>query len=226
MKTVTKETFQRDVFSENEGDRFFERNKGGLADDSPVKRFVVGRIAHHLARTEIPRVLEIGCASGGNLAALNILHPIDGFGIEPSRNAVRVGKDSFPHFDLRVGTADRLSFDDACMDVIWFGFCFYLVDRPLLHRVVAEADRVLKDGGFIAIHDFDPDVPCVRPYSHFQGVKSYKMNYPGLFLADPAYSLVEKQSFTDNGIEWTSDAHQRLAFWICRKNVNLGYRQE
>ena len=33
-------------------------------------------------------------------------------------------------------------------------------------RAVAEADRVLRDGGALAIVDFDPEAPCVRPYHH------------------------------------------------------------
>ena len=223
---MNRDTFQRDTFSEIEGDKYFERNRKGLGEMSPGKRLVIERIAHHLESTKTTRVLEIGCASGGNLAALNSLRPIDGFGIEPSRDAVRVGNESFPHFNLQVGTADALPFDDGSMELVWFAFCLYLVDRPLLHRAVAEADRVLKDGGIIAIHDFDPDVPCVRSYSHHRGVSSYKMNYSNLFLCDPAYTLVEKLSFTHANVEWTSDAQQRLAFWLCRKNVALAYRQD
>jgi SAM-dependent methyltransferase len=209
-----------------EGDKYFERNRSGLTEMSPGKRQLIERITHHLGSIKATQVLEIGCASGENLAALNSLRPIEGFGIEPSRAAVRVGNESYPHFNLQVGTADDLPFDDGSMEFVWFAFCLYLVDRPLLHRVVAEADRVLKDGGIIAIHDFDPDVPCVRAYSHHSGLSSYKMNYPGLFLSDPAYSLVEKLSFTHESLEWTSDPQQRLAFWVCRKNVELGYTQQ
>lgn len=219
------ETFQRDVFKEEEGDKYFKRNKEGLAGNSPAKELVVERIAHHIRLNHHAQVLEIGCASGGNLAALNALAPIAAFGIEPSHEAVVTGKGRFPDFELHVGTADSLPFDDACMDVVWFGFCLYLVDRGLLHRVVAEADRVLKEDGLIAIHDFDPDVPCVRPYSHYKGVSSYKMNYSALFLSDPAYSLVEKLSFSHSNAEWTSDPQERLALWLCRKNVKLGYRE-
>ena len=223
---MNRETYQRDIFSEIEGDKFFERNRKGLSEMSPATKRVIERIAQYVVSTKATRVLEIGCASGANLAALNSLRSIDGFGIEPSRDAVRAGTESFPHFNLQVGTADRLPFDDGSMEVVWFAFCLYLVDRSLLHRVVAEADRVLKDGGIIVIHDFDPDVPCVRAYSHQPGVSSYKMNYSGLFLCDPAYSLVEKLSFTHESAEWSSDAQQRLAFWVCRKNVALGYRQD
>jgi ubiquinone/menaquinone biosynthesis C-methylase UbiE len=223
---VKSETFQRDVFRDREGDNYFVRNEKTLLGTSPVKSLVIERIAHHIAPSQGTRVLEVGCASGGNLAALNNLRTIEGFGIDPSSDAVRAGQESFPNFDLHVGTADSLPFDDGCMDVVWFGFCLYLVDRALLYRVIAEADRVLTEGGFIAIHDFDPDVACVRPYSHYAGLNSYKMNYSAMFLCNPAYALVEKLSFSHYDTQWTNDAQQRLGLWICRKNLQLGYRLE
>lgn len=218
------ETFQRDIFVAEEGNRFFDRNKANLVSSSPIQDLVTERIARHLSPHERARVLEVGCSSGGNLAALSSRASVDCFGVDPSGDAVRTGKQTYSSFDLQVGTADRLPFGDGSMDVVWFGFCLYLVDRALLHRVVSEADRVVKDGGFIAIHDFDPSVACMRPYKHYQGLNSYKMNYSGLFLSDPAYSLVEKVAFTHDDVKWTSDAQERLALWICRKNSQLAYQ--
>lgn len=221
---MTNETLQRDVFVSEEGNSYFDRNKTSLVSPSPIKNLVTERIAHHLAQQERACVLEVGCSSGANLAALSGLVRVDCFGVDPSGDAVRMGKQTYPGLDLHVGSADSLPFSDGSMDVVWFGFCLYLVDRALLHRVVAEADRVVKDGGLIAIHDFDPVVPCVRPYKHFKGLNSYKMNYSTLFLCDPAYSLVEKMAFTHEDVKWTSDAQERLALWICRRNVRLGYQ--
>lgn len=224
---MKKKSLQRDVFSDSEGNNFFNRNEKELAKPNLARDMTVERITHHLAgTTETRRVLEVGCASGANLNALNGARPIEGFGIDPSSDAIRVGQQTFPSLNLKIGTADVLPFSDGLMDVIWYGFCLYLIDRVFLHRVVAEADRVLKDGGLIVIHDFDPVTPCVRPYRHHPGVSSYKMDYSALFLCDPAYCLVEKLSFTHLDARWSDDAQQRLGLWICRKNVKLGYRAD
>jgi hypothetical protein len=51
----------------------------------------------------------------------------------------------YPNLNLKIGTADVLLFDDGFTDVIWYEFCLYLVDRVFLHRVDAEADRVLRN---------------------------------------------------------------------------------
>jgi SAM-dependent methyltransferase len=223
---VSSKSSQRDIFREQEGNGYFLRNASSLEQPSVIGNLVAERIAHHLSPAVKSRVLEIGCASGTNLAALNELRPIDGYGIDPSTDAVHAGKQRFPQLALQLGTADSLPFDDGSMDVTWFGFCLYLVDRPLLHRVVAEADRVLKDGGILAILDFDPDLPRVRPYRHQAGINSYKMDYSRLFLCDPAYLLAEKVSFGHDNLQWMSDAQERLALWICRKNLQMAYLSE
>jgi SAM-dependent methyltransferase len=223
---VSSKSVQRDAFREQEGNGYFLRNEESLKQRSPVRDLVTARIAHHLPTTAKSRVLEVGCASAGNLAALNEMRPIEGFGIDPSVNAVRAGQERFPAFVLQAGTADSLPFDDGSMDVVWFGFCLYLIDRPLLHRVVAEADRVLKDGGMLVIFDFDPDAPCVRPYRHYAGLNTYKMDYSRLFLGDPAYLLAEKLCFSHNGVQWADDVQERLGLWICRKSIRHAYRTE
>src|ERR1700684_2096588 len=127
------------MFIAREANNFFGRNKDGLASASPVKTLVTERIAHHLASYQKARVLEVGCASGDNLAALCSRASVECFGVDPSSDAVRSGKQTYPNFDLHVGSADSLPFGNGTMDLVWFGFCLYLVDRSLLHRAISEA---------------------------------------------------------------------------------------
>ena len=68
----------------------------------------------------------------------------------------------------------------------------YLIDRSLLMKAVSEADRVLKDNGFLVITDFDPIYPFKNKYLDMDQIHSYKADYSKLFLANPSYSLVEK----------------------------------
>lgn len=215
---------QKHEFLAAEGDQWFARNRAALRATSPLRDLVVGRIAAQLTEGTTVRVLEIGCGQGNNLAALANLHPIEGHGIEPSQEAVATGLLEFPGLLLRTGTADNLPYDDASFDIVWFGFCMYLIDRTLLQRAVAEADRVLRDGGILAIVDFDPDAPCVRPYHHRAGLNSFKMDHSRLFLANPAYTLVEKHSTSHTTGRWEPDPQERVALTICRKNLEQAYR--
>lgn len=214
---------QKDIFLESEGDQWYRRNATALAAASSVRALAAETIAAILAPGRAAHVLEIGCGRGDNLAALARLSAIEGHGIEPSAEAVQAGKSAFPQFRLQQGTADALPFADGSMDVVWFGFCLYLVDRSLLMRAVAEADRVLRDGGAIAIIDFDPNAPTARSYHHREGLSSYKMDYSKLFLANPAYTLAAKRSASHDGPGWTADAQERLGIWLCVKDGASAY---
>ena len=189
-------TSQRDVFLRSEGDAWYLRNSAAIDGPNELRSRVVGIISSHLPISRNSDVLEIGCASGANLTALAELRPIAGFGVEPSDAAVLRASELHPELDVRSGTTDSLPFPDSSMDVVWFGFCLYLVDRSLLHRSVAEADRVLRNGGILVIHDFDAPRPVAREYHHLPGVVSYKFDVAALFLADPAYVLASKLSFS------------------------------
>ncbi len=226
FKADPQEPLQKSVFVRSEGDEWFDRNRIALAESSPLRDSLVERIAQHLPHggTTASQVLEIGCGQGGNLNGLSSVREIRGSGIDPSGRAVSSGAAAFPHLELCVGTADALPYGDGSQDMVWFGFCLYLVDRSLLQRVVAEADRVLRDGGLLVVVDFDPLVPCKREYHHKAGLYSYKMDYARLFLANPAYSLVEKYSTSHTTGAWTQDPQERVALTICYKNMDLAYQ--
>jgi SAM-dependent methyltransferase len=224
MTPDTAAATQKLEFLAAEGDQWHARNRAALAAPSPLRELAVDCIAAHLPAGRAARVLEIGCGQGGNLAALAQRQAIEAHGIEPSREAVAAGTALYPGLSLRTGTADALPYDDAAFDLVWFGFCLYLVDRSLLMRAVAEADRVLRDGGALAIVDFDPEAPVVRPYHHRPGLNSYKMDHGRLFLANPAYVLAEKRATSHTTGRWEADPQERVAVTVCRKDLAHAYR--
>ncbi|SSW65570.1 Ubiquinone/menaquinone biosynthesis C-methyltransferase UbiE [Achromobacter veterisilvae] len=171
------------------------------------------------------RILEIGSSSGTNLSLLTRGIGIDAYGIDPSETAVIKGHIEFPELHLSVGTADQLDFPDGYFDFILFGFCLYLVDRTLLTKTIAEADRCLKDGGHIAITDFRPDVPTTRPYKHFEGLISYKYPYEQIFLAFPHFQLVESRTFSHSEDAYHADPQERVSASVIRKSLQEGYQQ-
>lgn len=213
---------QRDIFLAGEGDAYFRRNAAGY---DPA-RAGEGTLALETVQQYVEAgasVLEIGCANGLNLERLRRARGCRGAGIDPSQAAIAAGLRDFPQLDLRVGTSDALPFADASFDLVWFGFCLYVTDRPLLPRVVAEADRVLKNRGFLAIVDFDPGPPVARRYSHAQDVASYKTDHAQLFLGFPQYVLAEKRPFSQAGNGFHPDPGERLAIQVLYKDEAGGY---
>ena len=153
-------------------------------------------------------VLEVGCGRGTLLKHLME----SGFrvsGVDPSTLAVKEAKGL--GVDARVGTTDPLPFDDDSFGVVVFGFCLYLCDRKDLFKIAAEADRVLKDGGCIIILDFYHSEYSENDYHHWDGLKSYKMDYTRLFTWHPHITLMKHRigshqdfSRTDLNDDWVS----------------------
>jgi SAM-dependent methyltransferase len=182
------ESSQKDVFLESEGDAWYERNRQRLRDSGPD---VVLTTLEDIGIAP-KSVLEIGCANGYRIAHICQRFDAAGFGVEPSSKAVADGRGRFPSLTLEVGTADALPFADGQFDLVVFGFCLYLVDPRLHLRCVAEADRVLAEGGVLLIHDFIEPAPYYNEYAHRPGVRSHKMEFSRFFLASPAYKLLRR----------------------------------
>jgi ubiquinone/menaquinone biosynthesis C-methylase UbiE len=210
---------QRKAFLESEGDAWYRRN----AADAGTPAARLDRVIANLPNR--PAVLEVGCSDGRKLAELATRAPGRYVGIDPSTAAITEGRRRWPDLELHVGSADQLPVDEQ-FDAVILGFFLYLCDRALLTRVVAEADRVLRDGGALVIVDFDPPAPRRRQYRHLEGVSTYKMDYPSLFLALPSYSLAEKLPFSQHGEGWTADETERIAMTILRKDLEGGYAIE
>jgi len=215
----TRQNSQEKVFLKGEGDRYFERNRGEV-----IRKETLDFYARFLRPGS--EILEIGCSNGANLNYLSQKVQCKCFGVDPSSEAIRSGVGKFQGLDLSVGTAEKLHFPDERFDFVFFGFCLYLVDRHNLAKAVAEADRVLKDKGFLGIMDFDEKIPRKRPYKHCSGINSYKMDYSSLFLAYPHYSLVEKHSFSHASSSFVEDVSKRVSVVMMFKDHASAYFPE
>jgi len=176
-------------------------------------------------KSTIGSILEIGCSNGIKLKKLCETLNAEGRGIDPSPQAVGSGNSLFKtqkrdKLELRVGTAHCLPYEDQSFDLVFFGFCLYLVDRTHLFKAVAEADRVLKPGGFLAILDFDPIHRHKRPYHHKEGIFTYKHQYSNLFTASGHYYLVAKESFSHAENFFSKDPNERISVNVLYKEID------
>src|SRR5690242_20007005 len=135
---------QRDMFLADEGDAYYGRNASqSVADLRPL-------VSSLRSLAIAPkRILEIGCSNGRALEMLKAEFGSQCHGIDPSREAVEAGRKRVSGIELAVGTADKLEFPDGFFDLVIFGFCLYLCDPQDHFRIATEADRVVRDGGFI-----------------------------------------------------------------------------
>jgi SAM-dependent methyltransferase len=168
---------QTETFMQGEGDAWFKRNRTQLGKNDPVSDLIK-------SMDWAPEsVLEIGCGTGWRLKKLHEEYGCDIAGIDPSGIAIQeLGNCGCQ------GTADSLPFLSNQFDTVIFGFCLYLIEPKDLFRVVAESDRVLRNGGVLIVHDFMPSpYPFKRRYKHAPDVWAYHFDYRKLWLGHPDY---------------------------------------
>jgi ubiquinone/menaquinone biosynthesis C-methylase UbiE len=217
---------QTQLFRESEANQWFARNRKHLeecqreANELPIEVAELARVLSPF-KPHINRVLEIGCSSGQKLELICNALDASGEGIEPSESAVAQGNERLAGSGVRLqaGTSDQLPFEKESFDLVYFGFCLYLVDRSRLLASVAEADRVLKKGGFLAITDFDPGRKSMRPYTHREGVFSFKQDYARCFTESGLYYTVSKMSFSHRVSHFDADPEERVSLTLLYKEA-------
>jgi len=217
QKGQPSKNYQFQVFLDGEGDKWFERNEAALRNaPSNFETSTIKRVLQNY-EANLENILEIGCSNGVKLNDLCEYFNSRGFGVDPSKQAVEDGNKKFSNLRLSVSTASNLPFESNFFDLVIFGFCLYLVDRSEILKAVAEADRVLKTGGFIAIVDFDPNIRQKIPYHHKLGLYSYKSAYSDYFTAGGNYYLVAKESFSHQSNCFAVDSSERISVCILYK---------
>lgn len=76
---------QKNIFLLSEGDNWFFRNEKYTFSKSPEIKFLI----NYLKQIPIQKLLEIGCSSGKNTKILTKKFHSQGFGIDPSKLAIK-----------------------------------------------------------------------------------------------------------------------------------------
>jgi ubiquinone/menaquinone biosynthesis C-methylase UbiE len=197
---------QDTVFSEGEGDAYFERNRETY---EPAHDPLLGCIA---AQSIMPRdVLEVGASRGDRLAELHSRYQANVTAIDPSQAAVANGQQAFPFIHFFVAAARALPLEDEHYDLVIASFVFHWIDRKCLLTSAAEIDRVLKPGGYLLLADFAPFSPKKVRYHHRPDldVYTYKQDYSAIFLATAGYIILAQQIFDHRSSEPALDTPER-----------------
>jgi ubiquinone/menaquinone biosynthesis C-methylase UbiE len=212
-------------FRQSEGDAWFERNR--LAIESSDRFHECELLTTELQPfcADINDVLEIGCGDGRKTELLSRFFGARAAGIDPSQKAIdhgraRLAAQGTTEVTLHLGTADKLDWPDGSFELVYFGFCLYLVGRAELLAAIAEASRVLRPGGFLVILDFDPSHPHRREYHHRPGLFSYKQDYAALFTASGLFHLFGKRSFSHAHPHFSRDPDERVAMSFLYKEAD------
>lgn len=211
------------IFSNGEGDRWFERNcfalHNGEKHDMPLRLFDQYELHPE-------SVLKVGSSNGWRLAELKKRGVSRCVGVEPSAAAIADGKKQFSDVEFFSGTAASIPLQESFSLVI-VHFVLHWVARETLLQSIAEIDRVTADEGYLLIGDFLPDTPTRRRYHHLpdQSVYTYKTDYASMFLASSLYTRVATLTFDHDQHTFSShvSSQNRAAVTLLRKSYRDVY---
>lgn len=132
------------------------------------------------------RVLDVACGNGMLLKLLSDKANIEVYGVDISENMIKEAVIKYPYMKFSVTNSAELPFEDGVFDVVCVCAAFHHFTEPA--AFIAEAKRVLRQGGFIYIAD--PYLPpivrhvanLVLPLLNMGDVKVYsKREFESLF---------------------------------------------
>jgi ubiquinone/menaquinone biosynthesis C-methylase UbiE len=197
---------QDEIFSNDEGDRWYERNKSKLGSADMEKDPVVRMLqVYHIAPKH---VLEVGSSDGYRLAFLNQKFGCEVYGVEPSKEAIKEGSKKYQQVHFQNATAATMAYPKEFFDLIILYFVLHWVDRRTLLQSIAHIDLVLEPGGYIILGDFQIPHFTKRIYHHLpeEKVFTYKMIYKNIFLSTGLYKEIATMSFDHDRKVMTGDS--------------------
>ena len=209
---------------QSEADEWHQRNVAKVSgENDPVIKALVDSGLYP------ETVFEVGCGSGYRLAAMRDAWGAKVWGCDLSTQAIAHGMKQYGNKgDFHIGWREAKnlkSIPSSGFDMVIYGFCLYACDPGELFQIVREGDRILKDGGHLAVYDFLPDHPHSRNYKYDRMLRTYKHDYAKLWLAHPHYKLVHRSVFAhEEGEEINHDT--RVAVSILKKDVEGGFPLE
>jgi len=112
--------------------------------------------------------------------------------------------------------------------VVIVGFVFYVVDRNLLIKSIAEIDRVLKNNGVLILIDFYTENAVKNNYHHISEFDAYtfKQRYDEVFTSTQLYQLIDRTCFNHvtNKPDASSDFQELYSVSLLKKDLIAAYK--
>ena len=201
---------QKEMFLEDEGDNWFERNS-----EEEATHEIEIKLLPYLQRINPRQLLEIGCGTGVRLDFLSKHMPNCSFwGVDPAQKAT---EHEHATYSVLRATADELPFENSQFDIVLVGFCLTYCDVEDFFKIASEIDRVLNDKGMLVIIDFEPPFEYQNPYAYREGMWTTKMQFRNMFCWHPSYTLSEVFPFSHESDHFHPDPNERLSVSIIHK---------
>ena len=105
-------------------------------------------------------------------------------------------------------------------------FVFHWVPREKLFSAFSEVDRLVADGGYLLVGDFNPDEPTRTKYHHLpkEEIYTYKQDYAETFVKSALYRAVAKITYDHDNHRYdpSTKSNDRGVTTLLRKSLS-GY---
>ena len=170
-----------------------------LYDSSPAPSWVLDSSV--LREASVKRILEVGCGAGVQLrSVVHGLEADEGVGLEPSAEAVQLLGRTYaddPRMSFQTGTVNALPFKTDSFDLVMCWSVLHWVGRNEYLQSLGELIRVT--GSHLLIMDFVAAQDYRVPYSHIQGMFTYKQDFVDPVLSSGVMRIVDELRWWDKG---------------------------
>ena len=219
---------QKSAFLNYEWNSWFDRNRRALLNYKIEDDKIISLLKSYKQNTD--NILEIGCRAGYKLNDFkNVFPHANVFGIELPINAIEFGKPKYSSVNFKHRTADDMKcYEDAQFDVVIVEFVFYVIDRSILFKSVAEINRVVRNRVYLIIKDFFSQTALKKNYHQIENFSAYtfKQNYEEIFRALELYHLMGKSSFDHGSLGHDSNAsfQNQFSITLLKKDLDASYK--
>lgn len=179
---------------ESQSLRFVQQH---MHDSTPAPEWVLE--SANLHASPIRCVLDVGCGAGVHL--LSVVERFDaeeGVGLEPSDEAVKLLSGTYAHnprISFLPGTVNSLPFETDSFDLVMCWSVLHWVGRNEYLQALGELIRVTRR--HLLVMDFVAARDYRVPYSHIDGLFTYKQDFVPPILASGIMNVIEEHRWWD-----------------------------
>ena len=118
---------------------------------------------------ESSKVLDIGCNDGSTAAYLTSKYNLRVTGIDKSADAILNAKEKYPEIEFIEGDGQSLNFPSLSFDCVLMECTLSLMQHPV--EAIHEAFCVLKEGGYLIMHDLYLQNPALEDFELLEEIR-------------------------------------------------------
>jgi len=130
--------------------------------------------------TKRDKLLDLGCGNGRMLPAFK---NVEYYGIDNSKNLIRIAKEKYPEAIFREGDVLNIPFPENSFDKIYsIAVLHHIPSKELRIRFFQEAKRVLKPNGLFILTVWNLSFRLILKYSLLKILKKTKLDLRDVFV--------------------------------------------